>query len=206
MSFADYTSLKQSIGEWCHRGDVSASASVTDDVIDLAEGVFNSKIRAREMEDFTATNATAGFLVHPSDWLAHKSISFVTGGRKFELQPASEESGILQYGPSGSTTAQGFVVRGSKTFLLPTGSGTYQMVYYKQIPALTTSATTNWLLTAYPQLYLYGALLQLQGWGFQDERIPLWKAAHDEAIADLNKSSRWASFGQVAQQRPDRHY
>lgn len=204
MSFTDYTSLKQSIGEWAHRGDISASASVTDDVIDLAEAVFNSEIRSREMEDFTATDSTAGYLIHPSDWLAHKSISYVRGGQKYDLQPFSEESGVVQLGGGGPT--HGYVVRGNRTYLLGSLSGTFQMVYHKQIPALSTSATTNWLLTAYPQLYLYGCLLQLQGWGYHDERIPLWKSAHDETIAKINNASKLATYGQVPQMRPDRYY
>ena len=189
-----------------HRGDVTAAATVVDDFIDLAEATFNAEIRSRSMEDFTSTSATGGYLVHPADWLAWKSVSYTTGGKKYDLQPMSEESGVIQLGGSGDTVAAAYVVRGDKTYLLPTGTGVFQAVYYKAIPALTGSATTNWLLTAYPQLYLYGALLQAELWGYNDPRAATWKIAHDETIRKINNASKLATYGQVPQMRPDRSY
>jgi len=43
---------------------------------------------------------------------------------------------------------------------IPSGDTTIEILYYKNIPALSATNTTNWLLTKYPDLYLYGSLLQ----------------------------------------------
>lgn len=206
MPWTDYTSFKVAVAEFLHRGEVTASSTIVDDCIDLAEAELNTELRTRSQEDFTSAVATTGYLVHPSDWIAHKSVSYVTGGRKYDLQPYSEEAAVLQIGGSGSTVAQGYVIRGDKTYLLPTGSGTFQMVYYKLVPALSTSATTNWLLTSYPHIYLGKTLKYLAAWGYDDMRIPGLASLADSEVAKLNNASRLATYGQVPQARPDRWY
>jgi hypothetical protein len=206
VPFSDYTTFKTAIADFVHRGEVTAGATVVDDCIDLAEAELNTELRTRNQEDFTSTGATAGYLIHPTDWIAHKSISFVSGSKKYDLQPFSEESAVVQLGPGGSTVAKGFVVRGDKTYLLPTGSGTFQMVYYKLIPALSTSATTNWLLTNYPHIYLGKVLKYIAAWGYDDSRIPGLIALADSGVRSLNTASSKANYGQVAQARPDRYY
>lgn len=206
MSLADYTSFKIALADFIHRGEITAGSTQIDDFIDLAEAELNGELKTRNQEDFTSSVATTGYLVHPSDWLAHKSISYVTGGKKYDLQPYSEESAVVQLGNTGSTVAQGFVVRGDKTYLLPTGSGTFQMVYYKQVPALSTSATTNWLLTNFPHVYLGYALKYAAAWGFDDARIPGLVQIATDAVMKLNSASSKATYGQVPQSRPDRYY
>jgi hypothetical protein len=206
MGLADYTAFKIATADFLHRGEVTAGSTVIDDCIDLAEAELNTELRCRNQEDYTATSATSSYLVHPSDWLAHKSISYTVGGREYDLQPYSEEGGVVQLGGSAGSSAQGFVVRGDKTYLLPTGSGTFQMVYYKLIPALSASATTNWLLTNYPHIYLGITLKYLAAWGYDDSRIPGMVDMANKAIASLNNASKLASYGQVPQARPDRYY
>jgi hypothetical protein len=179
---------------------------LVDDFIDLAEADINAQLRSRNQEDFTSTVATAGYLVHPSDWVAHKRVSSVSGANRYDLQPFSEENGIVQLGATGSSVAQGYVVRGDKTYLLGTGSGTFEMVYYKSVPALGSSATTNWLLTNYPHIYLGMALKYAAAWGYDDGRVPGLVQAASMAIGDLNKATSKASYGQIPQMRADRVY
>ena len=206
MSFDNLTNFKVEVSDFLHRGEITAGASQVESWISLAEADLNSQARTRHQEDFTANVATTGYLVHPSDWLAHKVVSYQSGSRKYDLQPYSEESAVIQTGPGGGTDAEGYVVRGDKTYLVPYGSGTYHNVYYKKIPALTSSATTNWLLTNYPQIYLGFVLKYAALWGYDDGRIGLFVSAAQQQLGALNNASKLASFGQVPQARPDRYY
>lgn len=207
MPLTDYTSFKASVVEFLHRGEVTASSTILDDCIDLAEAELSAELRTRQQEDYTQVASTSGYLVHPTDWVAHKAVSLVSGSKKYDLTPYSEESGVVQLGGSGSTTPSGYVVRGDKTWLLPsTSSGTGYMVYYKAVPALSTSATTNWLLTSYPHVYLGYTLKWLAAWGYDDARIPGIFSAAQDAVAKLNNASKLASYGQAPQSRPDRTY
>ena len=60
---------------------------------------------------------------------------------------------------------------------------------FQKIPALSDSATTNWLLTAHPDLYLFGSLVGAEMSGVNDERAPLWKARRDEILDEVEKLS-----------------
>ena len=67
MSLADYTSLKAAIAsDWLHRSDLSTAIV---DYITLFETEFNSEVRHREMEAQTVLASTAGYLLHPTNWL-----------------------------------------------------------------------------------------------------------------------------------------
>ena len=202
MALSDFTSLKASIADWLHRSDVTAAASIASDVISLCEADINATIRVRQMEDVTTQAITSGYLVHPSDWIAWKSISRSTGGKRFNLSPYSSEGGAQRLGPLSGVDA-GYEVLGDRTYVLPSGTGSYECRYYKKVPALTTSATTNWLLTNYPGIYLYGSLLQATAWEQSDPRIPLWKQAYDEAVRKLTTQDSQAKYGPVPVMRPE---
>ena len=49
------------------------------------------------------------------------------------------------------------------------------------------ASDVNWLLTDYPDLYLYGSLVHGAAWLHDAGRIVAVKALHDEALSDLAK-------------------
>jgi hypothetical protein len=69
------------------------------------------------------------------------------------------------------------------------------MVYRRRLPALGTANQTNWLLTLAPDAYLYGALVQAEGFLAEDDRVAGWKAMFDEAIAELRQDGDRRKFG-----------
>lgn len=72
--------------------------------------------------------------------------------------------------------------------LAPTPDATYVIAldYIKDITPLSDNASSNWVLEEHTDLYVYGALLQAEAYLSNDERLPLWKMAFDEAIAEVN--------------------
>jgi hypothetical protein len=90
---------------------------------------------------------------------------------------------------AGSTTAkpQVFTIIADNVRLGPSPDAVYttSMLYYKKITALSGSATTNDMLTNNPDVYLYGTLLEAEPFIMNDERVPLWLAAFEKAIGDI---------------------
>ena len=62
---------------------------------------------------------------------------------------------------------------------------TTSMLYYKTFTALSDSATTNDMLTNNPDVYLYGTLLEAEPFIMNDQRVPLWMAAFEKAVNDI---------------------
>jgi hypothetical protein len=62
---------------------------------------------------------------------------------------------------------------------------TTSMLYYQAFAALSDAATTNDMLTNNPDVYLYGTLLEAEPFIMNDERVPLWLAAFEKAVSDI---------------------
>jgi hypothetical protein len=59
------------------------------------------------------------------------------------------------------------------------------MLYYKKIPNLSASNTTEVMLTENPDIYVYGALLEAEPFLMNDGRINTWATLLKSAAADL---------------------
>lgn len=199
MSLADYTGLKAEISDWLHRTDISSQA---DTFIDLFESDFNSNMRVRQMEQRTQLTSTAGYLLHPTNWIGWKSIRGVSGGDTYNLEPISEESAILLTGDeSSSSTPLYYKTEGAKTWLYPYAAGVSLTVVYYEGVGLSTG--TNWLLTAYPGAYLFGSLLGATSYISDDAQAAKWREAYDRALYTIKSDSRRSEWsGQVLQMKP----
>jgi hypothetical protein len=69
-----------------------------------------------------------------------------------------------------------------------------EIVYRANVPAITASNATNWLLTLAPDLYLYGALLEAAPYAKNDARIPVWASGFQSSIEQLNIHGERQSF------------
>ena len=190
MSFADLTALKTAIAsDWLHRADLTTAIG---DYITLFESDINSDLRVRQMEAETATISTTGYLLHPTNWLGWKEITGTSGGIAYELEPVTDEVAVNATA-GDSVPARYYKVKGTKTYLYPAANAvTFNATYYEGV-ALTGG--TNWLLTRYPNAYLYGALLQAVAAGLDDGRVPLWQEAYRmtlERIRADDRKSAWS--------------
>lgn len=194
MSLSDYTSLKASITDWLHRSDVSASAGVVDDFIDMAEAEFGLTLRTRSMEAQTDIAMSGGYLNHPSDWVGWKRLVRMDGGRQVDLEPAPNEY-LDVVGDGTSGVSKYYAVRGNRTYFNRTTNYTIRTLYYQAVPALSTSNTTNWLLTKFPQLYLAEAMKQAGIYLEDDALATKWGAIAEVAKQTLTIGSVRESHG-----------
>jgi len=77
-------------------------------------------------------------------------------------------------------------------YLGPQPDDDYQitLTYVRTLTGLSDENTTNWLLESHPDLYLYSALIHAEFRGWNDERLPILKAAADEMVAEINTHDR----------------
>lgn len=85
--------------------------------------------------------------------------------------------------------------------------GTYLWIHYlKKIPPLSEYNQTNWLIDTWPDLYRYQALISSEGFTKNDERIPVWKAASDEILFEVEQLAQRQMYGgsDLVSRTPDR--
>jgi hypothetical protein len=98
-------------------------------------------------------------------------------------------------GTAGIPTA--YHIQGRSLVLAPppASASNLTLTYWQRIPALGSTMPTNWLLEQHPDVYLYGSLIQAEAYIANDERIGLWKSAHDEALGDLIQHGHRQQYG-----------
>jgi hypothetical protein len=149
---------------------------------------LNSLLHRREMTIQAGTSTVAGTPSYalPSDFGEAIAMHVVDGSVENVLEPADFDLIKAGYSnQSGRPVFWGFV---QNEFLLgPTPDGTYslKLYYYKTIPNLSGTQTTNWLLTTYPKIYLYGALAEAAATVSDDNRSSRWVSPYRSALKTL---------------------
>jgi hypothetical protein len=155
MAFSSYSDLKSAISNWfMGRSDLASNA---DDFIDLAEGHFNQVLRCREMETTASLTPVSNVCTLPTDYLEYKRVTELASPRR-KLAYVTEDAADVLYPFRDSGLANNFTIIGNSLQAFPLSTNNIELTYYQKIPALSDSATTNWLLARSPNLYLHGCL------------------------------------------------
>lgn len=70
-----------------------------------------------------------------------------------------------------------------------------EIVYYKKIPELTATATTNWLLDDHPDVYLSGFMMEITAFESDEQAHVKWAVRFKGSMAEVNKEDvdmRWS--------------
>lgn len=189
MSISTYAELKAAVAAWPHRTDLTASIP---DFILLAEKLFNRRLRVRQMEESLPATTISGTntITIPAGTLAVKNL-WPVGYENVLLQPQTLEAVVARKRTTGTPTM--FAWQAS-TWLFD-GSGDVAGTYYEEIPALSDSNTTNWLLTASPDLYLFASLAEAAFYVKDESRAGMWTERTSALIKELNGNSDRDTMG-----------
>lgn len=186
MALANYTDLQASVIAFLHRADLAA---IVPDLITLGELRINGDLDARSQDSKVtlSTVASTETVALPSDCIniRHISISSSTPARVLEyLTPDSYEN-LYPFGDTGTPAV--YTVIGSNLYLAPIPSSIYTLdfVYKGRVPSIAAAGTT-WLMTNYPNVYLYATLCEAAPYMKDDGRIRVWDEKYNEAIAAVN--------------------
>ena len=187
MALSTYSELQTAVGSWLNRSDLSTNIP---DFIALAEASFNRVLRTRNQITRATSSVSEQFVALPSDLLELHNIQLNTSPVTRLEQVSMTKADDLKSSVSTSGTPAYFALTGSNIELIPIpdSSQTLEIVYYATITALSDTNTSNWLLTSYPDIYLYGALVQAEPYLMNDERIGTWGALLGKAIEELRVS------------------
>ena len=196
MALTTYAELKTSIGDWLNRSDLT---SVIPDFISLAEAQVERTLRTRQMIVRANASFDAQYGAVPADFLETKSLKLTSTNPQTPLEFLSIDAldqKAAEYTASGKPRFFGVV--GGQLRIVPTPDSTYttELTYYAKLSKLSTSNTSNWLLSSSPDIYLYGSLLQAAPYLQDDARIQTWATLYERALNDLQTADdRGASSG-----------
>lgn len=198
MALDSYSALKTSIADTLNRSDL---ATVAADFITLAEAQINRRLikdgPVRQMMGRSDATISGEFVAVPSDFMGAKAVYLAPNYLPLEFLSPEEIVQRKTLYPSASGDPRAFSVVGGELQFWPWSGGTFsaEMTYWKRIPALSDTATTNWLLAGHPDIYLYTALIQSAPYLKEDARLTTWASLAEAGAQDLidaDKVSRFA--------------
>lgn len=209
MALGTYSGLQAAIAGWLHRADLTTQIV---DFITLAEARIARKLRynistaAISITSQTTTLATA---IGTSKTISElRSIVLSTGNPSLDTPIRIVTPEVLAdvRAIEGNQTGRPRwgAIYGGVLDVTPAPDTTYtaNLIFFDGLTPLSTTNTTNEQLAIAPDAYLYGALLEAEGFLENDERVPIWKDRFEEGINDLHIWRDNQEFG--ASLRPGR--
>lgn len=186
MSITNYAELQASVASWLNRGDLTANIP---DFITLAESQLSRDLKARGMETKVTLSTVVGTktVVLPTDMLEMRRLQ-VAGTYNQPLSYRSPDELSIDFADNSSGQPVVFTVIGANAELAPIPDAVYslELTYRQRIPALSVSNTTNWLLTNWPDAYLWASLLAATPFIMNDARLPVWSQLYTQAVDGIN--------------------
>jgi len=195
MAIDTFDELKTAVANWLGRSDLTARIP---EFIELAEARLSREVETREQEK-RATASTTGddaYIALPTDMREIRSVQLNTSPRTVlrYMTPAQIEKEF----PSNRTGKPlSYSVIGKELKLAPTPDSTYtaEIIYTAGVEALSASNTNNWVLTRYPDAYLYGTLAAASIYLVDDPRAAGFEALFQRAIEEIKLDEQRAKFG-----------
>ena len=192
MALDTYDNLKSEIASFLNRDDLTANL---DTFIDLAETRHARDLRIREMEAVsTSITTVAGTQSYdlPTGYLElryamlqtspYTMLQYMTPADFFRVYNEGEGTGMPVY----------YTIVGKKIYLghSPDSANVLELGFFQRATALSSSNTTNDILTNFPDLYLYGSLAETSPFLMQDERLAVWSSLYKEGVRTANESAQ----------------
>lgn len=190
MALSTYAELQTAIHSELDRSTTAFTAAVPD-LIKRAEAKMNRRLRLREMEvqataTYASTNTTRR-LALPSDMLEMLDIQI-----KKSSEADTEYLTLKQVPPYkinryyDTQDVIAYAWRDEIEFNTTVSADhTVKMHYIQKLDLATDS--TNWVLTNFPDAYLYGSLAEAELFLLNDARVPIWKTLFSEALQEMNE-------------------
>lgn len=180
----NYTTLLASIASWLNRSDQTANIP---DFLTLAESAIADDVRLQGMVTRSTLDTVANqdYIDLPADWLEFVYIK-VAGLPMEYLPPDRLRAASLQTG-----ALKNYSIEGGRLLLTPTPAGiiSVDISYFSKLPALSGTAT-NFLLTRWPQIYLYKALANGFRFLMDGPHADYWDAQYSAEVAKAQSSDK----------------
>lgn len=200
MALTTYAELQTAVITELDRTGNTEFTNAVPDFVNRCEAKINRKLRLREMETLAYATYAAGtvaledrLLALPTGYVEmimplRAKVSAADDTTYKELKYVDPGKISTYYGTAATAGQLAYTLRDQIEFASPVGSDHLIMMHFIKGWDLATSST-NWLLTNYPDAYLYGTLMEASVFIVDDQRAAGWLALFKAAMDDLQELS-----------------
>jgi hypothetical protein len=211
----DYNSLITAVQDYLVRSDLTDSNYMPVLIQNAQNKVYHGftdnrgnywpGLRVRQMEkSFNGTLASNQIAV-PSDYLEMKYLYLTVGGNSVRLERKPIEWIYSNYGPGYQDVPAYFGRDNVNFYCAPYSASAYSYngVYYAKSTLLSSSNTTDWMVTNFPHMLLMGCLAEASEF-LQVPNLAYWENAFSNAMAaiqaaDTQEDNSGSPLAMVAQ-------
>jgi hypothetical protein len=190
MTIATYSDLKAAVPNWLRRADL---AVLVPDFIMLAEREMDRTLRTAIQLGEVTVAIDAEFIAAPAGFRLVRGFR-LTGGAGGLLREVTPEQMVQRKAAPFARAAQPreFTVIGSQIEFWPAPDRAYSAVVELQasLVPLSEANPTNWILSAHPDAYLFGALAAGAAYAKNDERAAAYQAQFERVLGDIQEGLR----------------
>lgn len=200
---SSYTTLVTAVQDYLARSDLSTF--VPNAVQNWEERFYRQPRNFGKWMESSFSVAFTSTATVPTDYLAAR-VFYLNGQVQQPLKVSSVEQLYLAYPRGGGSGTPKWIARDGASFVFgpaPSGSFTLNGTYYAKPTLLrnfAADAAAHYLIVNAPDLLLYGALLEMEAFIKNDARIPVWSAAHAQALSDYRDLMKAQNFSGGAMQ------
>lgn len=185
MAISAYNDLKTKVASWGRRSGNSTFVSEVPDIITLAEARLNRELPAVET-DQTLTGMANSRTIDISAYAVVEPIAlFLAESGEDERQIPFKADGTFPYLTNAGEPSFAAIDGTNIDFDRPLDAAYPFRFRYRQKFNLSDSATTNWLLTNHPDVYLAACLMWGAGYREDWPNGGAFKAILDEGIPSV---------------------
>jgi hypothetical protein len=183
-----WTELKASLANWLNRDDLD-NVEIPE-AIALAERRFQRSVFSPEREVTTDLVVDAEAVALPADLWGIRAI-FLATDPKTMLESMTLAELRNAFAANATGRPQNYAIRGEQILFGPAPDASYVagLTYIQTIPALGAGQASNWLLADHPDLYLYGALHELNLLLLDDARAAIYETKLRRATEQVNQAA-----------------
>ncbi len=206
MSLTTYSSLKSAIADWAHRSDLTTQIP---DFIALAEKRIKSMadVRGGELETTLACTISSQYIALPSNFKSPIALWISDINPREQLQQVLPQTLPVNTTPNRPMY---WAIDGANIkFQCPANQAYPIDLRYEAVFELSDANPTNYVLTNYADVYLFGALVEVASYTANDQALSKWEAKFQTAVQWMGNQEASnnaqvplrTEFGQVSKRR-----
>lgn len=177
MAISTYADLKAAVASWLDRTDLTATIP---DFVTFAETDIRADLRCRAMEQYTIGTLSGATLDHPDGYLEGRALT--VGGKGYEYVTPERFAAASD----ANSSLRCFTSIGQTLYILNAEDGDdYSLIYFKAFDAFSADDDTNWLLTNYPNVYLFAACKHAGTYLDDDAKVNKYTTLYQDALGRI---------------------
>jgi hypothetical protein len=204
----NYASIVAAALAYADRADDTEVVANQDVFLRAVENRINTRLKVREMSGRTQLLTRDGVEYYglPSDFAGIRDIELASAANsrnRYTLQYLNPEqmnnwSTNTSADTAGTQTVFFYTILADQFHIMnPTSGMLLELVYYRKVPELLPASPDdeNWISTGYPNLYIFGMLVEISSFAKDKESAVLWDQRFTEevmAIDNDDRISRWS--------------